>query len=1184
MATQKDHKRQTARLNPPGPGPREYRDYLRAIWVGVNLRAVNQSTFTEAEVLRQLRNRLHQDFTTTDTARLPANEILIPIVTEILTAPAAGQFGFGIAPDAITPRLPAQSARQYLDQLIGLAEISATEFGNRYRLDLTRADSVLTDRVWQNIDTLRAFFRDSFQSAPDPAPTDPNPLNQPIIPTVLYGKAVFFLQYEEWLRRREAFQPENFVQIRPVFRLGATAEQRTRVRELAQSGPEEYRADWRWYVRLFDIEDRMTAGYDAQDKGEYGIALRQYRDAEWMVAELLVDEGTRVDDSGYPAAFTERKRLPATNVAEVAALATEWQASSIVDYLVWMHGNLDNSVWALIYLATYGLPVAIGDAALALGDYPTAVRRYGLTTRWHVGMASADGEDLAKPHGYRPYTLGQFFTVYCAGDLPYTVRVGPGEHDGHPARFDDDSFYFVTTSVLDILSNELVRTHTHSAEAGQFRLRQGAAVLEWADALYRTDEPDSIARARELYKAAFIIHNEDPPISPRWPDFVPLPPYKHPPAVRAQLAHGLLGLTQIDLGLNFFGGSDTSIPALRYRTLADAAAKFAASAKATAQDLTAAISRIEDGIVTTLEQSAALRRAGLQARIADEQSAIAESQERAARLQVDGVLATIIAKQQEIADHDSLTGQFGDYAKGLMDMVKGAPDDTKSAFGSSYKAEFGAGRMTGAGMLGLGSAATVTAGIGVFFAVSYITLSGMADAQKRRSADLATLNTRVLPAAEALRGAAGNAVTIARLQHTIAEADAQLATALLVFGNQRFLNTEFWVGFAGVLRRVLYRTLQLGTRFAWLAERALAYELDQPLNIMRLDYFPVREQGIGGADRLLLDLAEMETARLDAVRATVPIQHTFSLARDFPLQYGQLKATGRTTFATTSQALRQGYPGTYQHRVRALTPTVTTTPSTGAIRGILRNNGISVVNLLGADGTEQPATLVRSADALPVSEFRMRDDLAVHGLPDEALLLFEGSGMDTTWTLELPAAANPGGLGGIVDVLLTFDLRARYSPVLHDTHVSNAPTTVERGLLLSAARLDPAGLANLQGPAGSSTITFPAGTLGLPQGESGRRVTNLAVMFVGVRGPAFTASLKIAPSARTTFVVKDGVHASDAPPFIRPPGTPPSPLNLFVGADVDQSFELRITPGTSGVSFSDVKDVLLGIDYHADLH
>jgi hypothetical protein len=59
---------------------------------------------------------------------------------------------------------------------------------------------------------------------------------------------------------------------------------------------------------------------------------------------------------------------------------------------------------------------------------------------------------------------------------------------------------------------------------------------------------------------------------------------------------------------------------------------------------------------------------------------------------------------------------------------------------------------------------------------------------------------------------------------------------------------------------------------------------------------PRRMRDVGGVNRLTLDLAELEALRLAAARVTVPVTVTYSLARDLPLAFGQLKATGTRTF------------------------------------------------------------------------------------------------------------------------------------------------------------------------------------------------------------------------------------------------------------------------------------------------
>jgi hypothetical protein len=62
-------------------------------------------------------------------------------------------FGFGIAPERIPPRTT-EMAREHLDKLIAIITIKAKERSRRYRIDFTRSDSVISDALGENIETL----------------------------------------------------------------------------------------------------------------------------------------------------------------------------------------------------------------------------------------------------------------------------------------------------------------------------------------------------------------------------------------------------------------------------------------------------------------------------------------------------------------------------------------------------------------------------------------------------------------------------------------------------------------------------------------------------------------------------------------------------------------------------------------------------------------------------------------------------------------------------------------------------------------------------------------------------------------------------------------------------------------------------------------------------------------------
>ena len=301
-------------------------------------------------------------------------------------------------------------------------------------------------------------------------------------------------------------------------------------------------------------------------------------------------------------------------------------------------------------------------------------------------------------------------------------------------------------------------------------------------------------------------------------------------------------------------------------------------------------------------------------------------------------------------------------------------------------------------------------------------------------------------------------VAIAGLQGQIAATDLAYARDLVNYQNERFLNRDFWDALAGVARRSLHRYLDLAGQAAWFAERALAYQLATPVRVIRLDYFDLRMRDVGGADRLGLDLAELEAIRLGAARITVPITRTYSLARDLPLAFGQLKRTGRCTFGLTDDDLLAGHPGTFAHRIRSVDVAVDAPGTAVATRGILTNGGFSLLRT--APGAA-PVPLVRFADAYPISQHRMAGAYA--GQPGEQLLPFEGSGFTTTWSLRLPKGANAATLDRVTDVRLTFELRAAYDA----QQVAAAAPAVSgsRSMFVSALATDPKGLATLRKPA-----------------------------------------------------------------------------------------------------------------------
>jgi Tc toxin complex TcA C-terminal TcB-binding domain len=1172
-----------------------YRDYLRSQWTNAVtlVEYIQPYQLTESQANQQLANRFHQDFTVQDNSSQVANEILIKILADILTSPTGGAFGFGLAPSKI-PARGAMTAREYLDALIALTGLSAHELTLRYRTDFARPDSSMSTPVWENIHTLQGFYRDSFQSVVDPADAVPDvfaqaqPSGQPIIPDKMQGRAPFFLEYGEWLLLQQPIPFENYFQIRQVFNLDVGSDTRQQLQNFAGvKGPDQ--ALYQLFQGALDLQDQLTKGYAYLDESEYRAALDIFNSLQASVFQLLGPSS--VGSTDIPGGFSARHAMKVKSMDDLQKLLTLWNVpdrgySTLGQWAAFYQSRL---VCSLVYLAVFALPVLIAQASLGMGDYPTSVLNLGRSAWFLVGKATT-----SDTYAYRYYYANEWegswldFPLYHAGNLPYTVDTE--KLKSYPSFSDDDSAYWGAgsyTTALESLMAGLVPGLIHPVESKFFKLQMGGAMLEWADSLYRTDDDSGISRSRELYKGVYFLHGAVPPINPSWSSQQALlnPVYfsgSVNPAQASQLARAELGFTQIQAGLNFFGYSDDMVPILRYSTLKAAADTFASAAKSAEQDFLSFMGQMENATIENMKNAAMLQRAELNSQVATQQAGIAQDQVKQAQIVVSQVNAQITSVQNDIANHDSFFGQLGDFIGGMAKIATGLPSWFTSPVGASTAAEAGFSSSDTAGLLGLGAGASVMAGFVAFGVAGYMTMSSMADAQNQRAGQLATLQNQTLPSAQAQLDIAQRSASIANLQQQIAQADAQLANELLVFAQDRYLSIEFWTYMASLLERVMRQFLDLATRMGWLAQRALSYDQDTTVNIIQMDYFPPQELGAGGAEKLQLDLAQLEAEHIDGLKEMIPVKYTFSLARDFPLQFAQLVSTGQCIFQTLEAQLQLAYPGTFGYRIIAVTPLVSRIAANAPVRGLLSNAGVSRIS--GSDGTSSPS--VRPADALPISEFNLgTTDMQIYGLPGGTLMQFEGSGVETVWKLEFPPAANQAGLGDVADVLISMDARAQFSPTLYQTQVGSMPASVSKFVMVSASKQRLSGLADLQGKPAKAAVSFDITSIGLPPQEKTRVLNNLAVLVIGAgNGSSISATVgSTTPAQKIAVTLVDGVAFSNAPPITDALSTSPlSPLNALSGMTADQTFSILIDKTkNASVDFTTVQDVIFGVDYTA---
>ena len=863
-----------------------YRDYLRNIFTG----APGSEGYMQFKKL--LERRFHQNFETMSIAQKPANRILIHILNEILTAPIGSDYGFGIKSDSIQTQ-GQMNDREYLEYLVGLTNLSSNELGLRYRLNLDRYNDTLSSEVHENIATLQGFYRDSFQCDREPFP---------IIPLKLQGRAPFFLYYDEWLQTKKPFYAENYYNIKKPFLLDLTEQDRIRAENLQDSSD-----GMKFFVILFNLQDTILNAHKAFNQGEYGIARAIYHEAA-LLAETALDMGLpkrswggtghipadQVDDliREHENLLSYLKNAQITNMEELQ----DWEScfDAIVEHSTPFYYNIFDN-WReenrlilhffLIYVSVYQIPLCLGDVALSIGNYEEAVKIFTNFVKIPFGMSVEKylkGYAKTSEHYYnsdrQSYMGGpglgihnsedSRLAMFLEGYLPYSLSMSPLDVD----KYDSTLYLYprlkeVGYSYARLFASKIISIYTNSMQDKYFRLRQCSAILEWADTLYRSDDPSKIGRARELYKAVLFLHGEIPPIAPSWTDSVnpdltvwsDIKPnfiyHAENPSITSQKNRARKAYFQIQVGLNYYGYSKLVVPHLRYQTFKDAADRFAASAKSAQQDFLLYMGNIERIMEEALRESSAtenaLRKSYLFGQIAREQAKNASLTVEQAEQQVVSIMAAIDAKRREIEDKDSFISQIGDFAEGFSDALgKFIPSKaTEAAELDKVKSVAGVTALSGG---------SVMVGYGLFLYGSYSSMSSMEDAANMLQADLRSLQRVALPAAQKLVNIRKGELTIANLQYQIAQADSEyilaLAAALRAFQQNRFLSLELWSNLAAVIKRIMRRYLDLSARYAWLAERALSYEQDRDVRIVRFDYFPVQLQGVTGADLLQLDL------------------------------------------------------------------------------------------------------------------------------------------------------------------------------------------------------------------------------------------------------------------------------------------------------------------------------------------
>lgn len=643
------------------------------------------------------------------------------------------------------------------------------------------------------------------------------------------------------------------------------------------------------------------------------------------------------------------------------------------------------------------------------------------------------------------------------------------------------------------------------------------------------------------------------------------------PAILAQQMRAQIGYLQIDSGLNFFGYPHNIVPLLRYRPLAQAAQYFSSLAWQSERDFIDFMEKAEALELESMKAHHVWSKANIHVQIEAERISKTELLISQAKIQVKQVEDAITAKEKEIEDHSSFWGQVKDFLKGVSDFIKNVPESILKPIGEDFKTAW-----TGTSIGGIAGAG----GFALFGTASGVSISSIVDEGNKRVKALNKLKNEQLPMAQLNLWVRERELAIAQMQQAVARLDVEVAMEIIGYSKLRMFNTDTWYWMATTMKRIMSRYMDLSIMTGWMAERALSYHQARDIRLIQLNYYKSENKNLLASDALQADLAQMEKEYICGFRQATPLKWSISLARDYPLQYGQLLTTGACTFMTNTDLLNLAYPGSYNHRIRAV-EVAAVVPFTASVPlGTLSNPGVSRIEGINPDGSYLH---VRPPNVLPLSNFVLKDDMVLYDLPGDSLMPFEGSGIETFWILEFPPQGNLDGLEKLADVVIIFDLYAEFSFDRRDSLEGTSSTVASHTGLFSLKQMETGFFESFVNNLNDS-ITLSISDRDLLSSEVDLQVVNVFVLIAGSDLPEINGKLATSTlSDGVDFTTSEGIaHSTNPGQELGTPAEFPSALNPLIGEPPKQEWTITLTSGDNpNLDRNDIDDIILGIEYQA---
>jgi hypothetical protein len=399
---------------------------------------------------------------------------------------------------------------------------------------------------------------------------------------------------------------------------------------------------------------------------------------------------------------------------------------------------------------------------------------------------------------------------------------------------------------------------------------------------------------------------------------------------------------------------------------------------------------------------------------------------------------------------------------------------------------------------------------------------------------------------------------------------------------------------SGELGGIYRYFLQQATALALAAQDQLAFERQEPPPaLIRSDYWQppsdgaavagtstTDRRGLTGSARLLQDLAQLDQHAFETDKRKLNLSRTFSLAQRAPLQFQLFRETGDLPFATPMQWFDEDFPGHYLRLIRRVSLTVIALiPPSQGIRATLTNSGIS--RAVVADDVFRDVVLRRDPETVALTSPIAATGVFDLDMQSDMLLPFESTGVDTTWRLQMPRAANPIHPDSFADVLITIEYTALHSDNYRHQMVERFNRDLRRGgdRAFSLRQDFPDqwyDLHNPLNPADPRTVRLRLDPAEFPSNIAAPAVDQLVLYLMRQNGSLDPVEVTL------THAEQSGTASSDKGVISTRRGNAAAWKKNFGGTDAGGIWELAFSPEADELFDNDndrVKDVLFVVGY-----